>query len=147
MEFTVDCVQTSPLPQNGGGTSVRRLNSLLMHDISNWAPKGDVMEIAGFPYKPQMYNQVGLLILVGTCKNCFVAVVSFPSISTFTDVLFESIFVLKTGSSIETWTGITSLEKNDTVEWNMKQEDIDKKERFTVILQPNRLASNEIITT
>ena len=30
---------------------------------------------------------------------------------------------------------------------NMKQEDIDKKERFTVILQPNRLASNENITT
>ena len=30
---------------------------------------------------------------------------------------------------------------------NMKQEDIDKKERFTVILQSNRLASNEIITT
>ena len=28
-----------------------------MHDISNWAPKRDVMEIAGFPYKPQIYNQ------------------------------------------------------------------------------------------
>ena len=35
--------------------------------------------------------------------------------STFTDVLFST-FVLNTGSSIETWTGITSLEKNDTVE-------------------------------
>ena len=86
-----------------------------MHDISNWAPKGDVMEIAEFPYKPQMYNQERLLILVGTCNICFFAVVSFPSTSTFTDVLFDSIFVLKTGSSIETWTGITSLEKNDTV--------------------------------
>ena len=111
----------------GGGTSVHRLNSPLMHDISNWAPKGDVMEIAGFPYKPQMYNQERLLILVGTCKNCFVAVVSFPSTSTFTDVLFDSIFVLKTGSSIETWTGITSLVKNDTVEWTWNKKISIKK--------------------
>ena len=30
---------------------------------------------------------------------------------------------------------------------NMKQEDIDKKERLRVILQPNHLTSNEIVTT
>ena len=35
-----------------------------MQDISKWAPKGDVMEIAGFPYKPQIYKQERLLILV-----------------------------------------------------------------------------------
>ena len=29
----------------------------------------------------------------------------------------------------------------------MKKEDIDKKERFTVILQLNHLASDEIVTT
>ena len=118
-----------------------------MHDISKWAPKHDVMEIAGFPYKPQMYNQERLLILVGTCNIFFFAVVSFPSTSTFTDVLFDSTFVLKTGSSIETWTGITSLEKNDTVEWTWKKKISIKKERFTVLLQPNHLASNEIIIT
>ena len=71
------------------------------------------MEIAGFPYKAQMYKQERCLILVGTCKLLF-ALVAFPSTSTFTVVLFST-FVLKTGSSIETWTGITSLEKNDTV--------------------------------
>ena len=67
------------------------------------------MEIAGSPYKPQMHKQELLLILVGTCKLLF-AIVPFPSTSTFTVVLF-SICVLKTGSSIETWTGITSLER------------------------------------
>ena len=80
-----------------------------MHDISEQMS----MEIAGFPYKPQMYKQERSLILVGTCKLLF-AIVPFPSTSTFT-VVFLSTFVLKTGSSIETWTGITSLEKNDTV--------------------------------
>ena len=118
-----------------------------MHDISNWAPERDMMGIAGFQYKPEMYNQERLLILVGTCNIFFCAVVSFPSTSTFTDVLFDSIFVLKTGSSIETWTGITSLEKNDTVEWTWKKKISIKKERLTVILQPNHLASNEIVTT
>ena len=101
------------------------------------------MEIAEFPYKPQMYKQERFLILVGTCKFLF-AIVSFPSTSTFTDVLFST-FVLKTGSSIETWTGITSLEKNNTVEWTWKKKiSIKKKERFMVILQPNHLASNEM---
>ena len=103
------------------------------------------MEIAGFPYKPQMYKQERFLTLVGTCKF-LLAIVSFPSTSTFTDVLFST-FVLKTGSSIETWTGITSLEKNDTVEWTWKKKISIKKERLTVILQPNHLASNEIVTT
>ena len=79
------------------------------------------------PYKPQMYNQERLLILVGTCNIFFFAVVSFPSTSTFTDVLFDSIFVLKTGSSIETWTGITSLEKNDAVEWTWNKKISIKK--------------------
>ena len=72
------------------------------------------MEVAGFPYEPQMYKQERFFILVGTCKFLF-AIVPFPSTSAFTDVLFSS-FVFKTGSSIETWTGITSLKKNDTVE-------------------------------
>ena len=45
----------------------------------------------------------------------FFAIVSSPSTTTFTDVLFSA-FVFKTGSSIETWTGITSLGKNGTVE-------------------------------
>ena len=85
------------------------------------------MEVAGFPYEPQMYKQERFFILVGTCKFLF-AIVPFPSTSTFTVVLFST-FVLKTGSSIETWTGITSLEKKDTVELNMKQEDIDKKRK------------------
>ena len=31
-------------------------------------PKEMSMEIAGFPYKPQMYKQERFLILVGTCK-------------------------------------------------------------------------------
>ena len=62
---------------------------------------------------------------MGTCNIFFFAVVSFPSTSTFTD---DSTFVLKTGSSIETWTGITSLEKNDTVEWTWKKKiSINKK--------------------
>ena len=81
-----------------------------MHDISNWE---DVYGNRWVPYKAQMYKQERLLILVGTCK-LFFALVAFPSTSTFTVVLFST-FVLKTGSSIETWTGITSLEKNDTV--------------------------------
>ena len=68
------------------------------------------MEIAGFPYKPQMYKQERFLILVGTCKFLF-AIVSFPSISTFTDVLFST-FVLKTGSSIETWGAYHLTEKS-----------------------------------
>ena len=64
---------------------------------------------------------------MGTCKLLF-AIVSFPSTSTFTVVLFST-FVLKTGSSIETWTGITSLEKNDTVEWTWKKKISIKKRK------------------
>ena len=80
---------------------------------------------------------------MGTCKFLF-AIVSFPSTSTFTVVLFST-FVWKTGSSIETWTGITILEKNGMVEWTWKKKISIKKKGLRsscnqTILPPMKLS-------
>ena len=89
---------------------------------------------------------------MATC-HIFFAIVSFPSTTAFTDVLFSA-FVFKTGSSIETWTGITSLGKNGTVEWTWNNKTsikktyvhrLIKKARFTVISPSNHVLAPPLL--
>ena len=93
------------------------------------------------------------MILIIVATHLFFAIVSSPSTTTFTDVLFSA-FVFKTGSSIETWTGITSLGKNGTVEWTWNNKTsikktyvhrLIKKARFTVISPSNHVLAPPLL--
>ena len=89
-----------------------------------WMP----VDISGF------HSSHKYIILIIAAPCLFFAIVSSPSTTTFTDVL--SAFVFKTGSSIETRTGVTSWGKNGTVEWTWNNKTSIKKK--TLCTQANK---------